>query len=469
MPCPCLYLGLNSVQIGIEIEKISNKLNNVLSNNKNKNSIYVVDSTSKNQFTGYDILKLEGNSLSWLDEDNCENNIYMIIDKVRLILEDLDFSSLQTIKIISDLTMRSGLPSIITQYISDLFPGISIVSIFILPPIPEKIHGIDTFEAIKSFQTAFEISDGIMIRGLDDIYQLITTDSGTNSPKHNDLQMNLASDLFISFSRGLYNHSDISCISSLFPIDVCSTSNKLFDVRTSLWKTLKRTTKGGSQYNPLRAMSSNLHALHLTTIADKMHYDSSLPTHEINNTVLSTLNSNSMLSNVINSATLVDIIPDKVGKFNIIPTLSSAYDVSVALEWACPHTIWPVGLGTAAYRDISTGLITKGNSNNLNINQSLSSSSQTLIGNNHNMDSNIKKNILLSETNNNNNNSNNESKISAISFQSPYASFCVKNLCYKTKLLLDMKAFSKKKNNNNNIINEFDLIDSLESVINYIN
>jgi hypothetical protein len=464
---PCLYLGLNSVQIGIEIEKLSNKLNNPSSNiKKKKNSIYVVDSTAKDQFIGYDILKLEGNSLSWLDEEHCECNIYMIIDKVRLILEDLDFSSLQTIKILSDLTMRSGLPSIITQYISDLFPGISIVSIFIMPPIPEKLHGIDTFEAIKSFQTAFEISDGVMIRGLDDIYQLITTESGTNSPKHNDLQINLASDLFISFSRGIYNHTDLSCTSSLFPLDVCSTSHKLFDVRTSLWRTLKRPTKGGSQYNPLRAMASNLHALHLTTSTDKKHYESSLPSNEINNTVFTTLNSNSMLSNIINSATLVDIIPDlknkSGGKFNILPTLSTAYDVSVALDWACPHTKWPDGLGTAAYRDISTGLISKGGGNNLIINQSLSSSSsQSLIGK---KDNNIKNSISLSETYNNVN----QSKISAISFQSPYASFYVKNLCSKTKLLLDMKAFSNIKRNTN-VIHEFDLIDSLESVINYIN
>lgn len=161
-----------------------------------------------------------------------------------------------------------------------------------------------------------------MLRGFDDVHQLMTaslvSESNDNEGHIQSYLSYMADDIFVAFcnkSSSNTGHDDDS--NKCWPINVCSANKKIYDVRSSLWRYLRMSSKK-SEYNALRAMATNLHSLH-TCIDPK-------PNFKFDN---------------ITSVDLLNIHYDRNTCF-YSSNKSNANDIKVALDWATPHVHWPL-------------------------------------------------------------------------------------------------------------------------------
>jgi len=343
---PVLCIGQNAIGIGEEMVKILDQLSSLEYAKEKRPIIYVDPSThtkSDRMSSGPRYLQLDGDSHTWLDGRYGNSNMELVLDQIRKQFETVGLPKASDLQVISDLTLGSGISGAILNTIVDTFAGISLTSVHITPLLPEKAHGIGLLNSLLALQSSLYLSDGVMIRSLDDM-QLLLTSVDTNSSRSSiastsasisELYNALASDVLVALSKPPYlsagKDNSLGYEHVLWPKNVCSRRHKLFDVRTSLWKLLSKR-QGNIPYNSLRAMSANLHSLHL-----------------------SLGNSDSMR---VRSAYLMDMTIDSKKRgnlFTLSPTNVFAPDVKVAIDWAAPHSDWPQ-LGVEVRRDPTTGL-----------------------------------------------------------------------------------------------------------------
>ncbi len=343
---PVLCIGQNAIGIGEEMVKILDQLSNLEYAKEKRPIIYVdpsIHTKSNATTTGSKILQLNGDSQSWLDGRYGNSNLELILDQIRKQFETVGLPKANELQVISDLTLGSGISGAILNTVVDTFVGISLTSVHITPVLPEKVHGIGLLNSLLALQSSLYLSDGVMIRSLDDMQLLLTT-VDTNSSRSStsstsvsitELYNALASDVLVALSKPQYistgKDNSLGLEHVLWPKNVCSRKHKLFDVRSSLWKLLTKR-QGNIPYNSLRAMSANLHALHLAA--------------------------GSVDSMRVRSAHLMDVTIDSSKRGNLF-TLSNtnvfAPDIKVAIDWAAPHSDWPP-LGIGVRRDPTTGL-----------------------------------------------------------------------------------------------------------------
>lgn len=343
---PVLCIGQNAIGIGEEMIKILDQLSKLEYAKEKRPIIYVDPSTHVKSDTSTNrskILQLNGDSNSWLDGRYGNSNMELILDQIRKQFETVGLPKANELQVISDLTLGSGISGAVLNAIMDTFAGISLTSVHITPLLPEKAHGIGLLNSLLTLQASLYLSDGVMIRSLDDMQLLLTSVDTTSSRSSTtstsasitELYNSLASDVLVALSKPLYTctskDNSLGFEHILWPKNVCSRRHKLFDVRTSLWKLLTKR-QANIPYNSLRAMSANLHSLHLSLgNVDSMR---------------------------VRSAHLMDVTIDSNKRGNLF-TLSTtnvfAPDVKVAIDWAAPHSDWPP-LGIDVRRDPTTGL-----------------------------------------------------------------------------------------------------------------
>jgi hypothetical protein len=318
-------------------------------------------------------------------------------------------SNVTSICFLNTLGNGHSLSALLLAEIKDNFPELSIVSVLISPI--GGISGLPSLQSLVTMQAAMEFSDYVMIREMDEAHSFISSELCPTSGAINtrtlqpytlcDINQHIASDIFValsSHSRGIEYHPN-NC---LWPFGVCSNRKKIFDVRSSLWRSLRQGSKPKVSFSALRAVSSSIHSAHL------WHGSS----EKLTTTTMT-----------IGSAAIADLKYD----FNMKQLVASdcsipSADVAVALEWATPKVAWPSSLGTSSYRDSSTGCLVKTAQrvrSDAQIPSNLAAGSASALGL-HNVN------------------------LVAVSFASPYASAVVTNVCDTAQRLIDVNAFAHR-------------------------
>lgn len=299
------------------------------------------------------------------------------------------------------------LSALLLAEIKDNFPELSIISVLISPV--GGISGLSSLQSLVTMQAVMEFSDYVMIREMDEAHSFISSELCPTSGAINnralqpytlsDINQYIATDIFValsSHSRGIEYHPN-NC---LWPFGVCSNRKKIFDVRSSLWRSLRQSSKPNVSFSALRAVSSSIHSAHL------WHGSSEKLT---------------TMTMTIGSAAIADLKYDCNTKQLIASDCSiPSADVAVALEWATPKVAWPPSLGTSSYRDSSTGCLVKAA-------QRVRSDPQ--------IPSNAAAGSALGL---------HDVNLVAVSFASPYASAVVTNVCDTAQRLINVSAFSHR-------------------------
>jgi len=308
------------------------------------------------------------------------NRVEEVLQRTNCILESN--SDIKRIAILNELGNGKEVPATILKEIADNFPELSIVSVCLTPA--GGLSGLASLNSLMTTQAMMEYSDSVMFREVDEALSFLSSDVIPDGiiMKQNtqiNLQMKdiyqcIASDVFVAMT----SHGN-----SLWPFNVCTTRSKLFDVRSSIWRSIKRSPKSKSAFNPLRAVSSSLHSLHL------WHGDFSQ--WSITN---------------VNSASITDLKIDKdLNCLVTVPPSNSVSNVLTAIEGATPNLSWHLSPDTLSYADVSTSKFSR------------SSRTDESITNANNF---------------------------ALSFESPYAQISLKDICKKADKLLAIGAYARR-------------------------
>lgn len=98
----------------------------------------------------------------------------------------------------------------ILQDIIDNFPGISLRSLHISPI--DKLHGVSLINSIVNLETSLYTTDGIILRGFDDINELMTLsnkEGDNNGGRIQNYLSYMASDIFVAFCNSIAIKSSI--------------------------------------------------------------------------------------------------------------------------------------------------------------------------------------------------------------------------------------------------------------------
>jgi hypothetical protein len=286
---------------------------------------------------------------------------------------------------INELGNGKEIPATILKEIADNFPELSIVSVCLTPA--GGLSGLATLNSLITTQAMMEYSDSVMFREVDEALSFLSSDvlpdgiimkqNAQINLQMKDIYQYIASDVFVAMT----SHGNSS-----WPFNVCTTRSKLFDVRSSIWRSIKRSPKSKSAFNPLRAVSSSLHSLHL------WHDDFSQ--WSIRN---------------VHCASITDLKIDKdMNCLVTVPSSNSVPNVLTSIEGATPNLSWHLSPDPLSYADINT---------------SKSSRSSRTDVDNHSI------------TNANN---------FALSFESPYAQRSLKDICKKADKLLAIGAYARR-------------------------
>jgi hypothetical protein len=298
-------------------------------------------------------------------------------------------TNIKSIAIVNEFGIGDGLCSLMLKEIKDNFPELSILSVYLLPV--GGISGPSILNSLVSAQAAMEISDFVMIREMDEARLFLSGGTFINQESSqtyskSDINYHIASDVFVALSSETGPEQYRVGSGYLWPFNVCTTKSKLFDVRSSLWRFLKPSPKLKTKINPTRALSSNIHSLHL------WHADA---------------DSFNITNNVV-SASFHDLKIDQIKKRLIAsPSTISSFAFATALNLATPKLSWSSSLGINSSRETITG-------------------------------------DLINTVKRSNKTDVTDSDHIAISFDSPYAKICLKNICKKADALLAVKAFSHR-------------------------
>ncbi len=247
------------------------------------------------------VLQLSMPHLFAFPSDNSAS-VELIMDKLFRSLEASDNAT--GIGVVSDFCsgLGSSLSSALVSEIKDCLPHLQLTCAMALPP-ESTIHGIGALNGLMGVQTALQYADAVMLRSLDDAMAMVEEAASASVPSTlQQANMLIACDLYCALGpKSVCSNSDYEelmhdnsvfstqqieldweSVAGLYcwPANVCSTTNKLCDVRTSLWRLhlrnqhLASKTKGAhisaaslaktENYNPLRALAANMHTLHVT-------------------------------------------------------------------------------------------------------------------------------------------------------------------------------------------------------------
>lgn len=144
-------------------------------------------------------------------------------------------------------------------------------SVFLLPPNP--IAGFDIFCSLYSLTQAIQSNSAIIIRSLrESLYSDENIDTHFPKPStRSDALERIAADLLIPLYVLCHSSNDMSI---LWPANVCSYNSRVFDIRSSLYYSLKQMKKRQSTTNtksnvhkswneqlPYRIVASSIHHL----------------------------------------------------------------------------------------------------------------------------------------------------------------------------------------------------------------
>lgn len=333
-----LFLDQVGVQTGLEMDRIAKSIS--ISPSSSSSSIFYEKNSNCPSYC-------------WAASYNRHNEIDYLIDSLFLKLEELD--NVRSINIVADgcQGLGSGLSSGLLQELRDLMPSLNLRSAFVLPLGPSA-QGMGAINLTLAAQSALEFSDCLTLRSLNDAMLLTTTEGGSaaNTTCLKDVHSVLAGDLLVGWGpRSAMGQADI------WPLSACSSTSrcKLIDIRTSFWraKSLMQSEskkKTRSEYSPLRALSANMHALHLSVFEDQTF---SIPiisgtTHSATSPLL-----------VAGASMRIVTVDHRLG-LSLHEPLWSRAETTAALQWACPHTQWPSLLGKQHVRDNRSGLYRDG-------------------------------------------------------------------------------------------------------------
>ena len=349
-----------------------------------------------------------GDSGDWLNgilssDSNSSTQLETMTNALTNMLEST--SGMRSIAILNELGIGNRFPPHVLSHVKDNFPELTIVSVLIAPA--GGISGLASIGSIISAQAALEYSDYVMIREIDEARSYMSSEysGGTcvalqQIPTYNieEVYQCIASDVFVTLSSTWGPKEDIAD-NCLWPFNVCTSRKKIFDVRSSLWRSMRRTSKSKTIFNPMRAVSTSVHSLHLWyTLSDSFGMS-------------------------INSANVIDFRIDPcikclVTSHSTIPIS----DVASALRSSTPKVSWPQLFGSRSYLDSSLGHI----SSTLKISghaaiSSLDSSAGKVLGANSSKDNQF-----------------------AVSFESPYAKKALEKVCSDVSGLLHIGAYSHR-------------------------
>jgi len=346
----------------------------------------------------------------WTQSVSSSRNVDAVVDALMTLLETRD-SSPSSVGILFDACggLGSGLSSALIQELADLVPSMSMRSSMLLPTACAT-NGVGAINALLATQTALTMSECLIVRSFDDAMRLVTSEFPT-SPALGDVYACIASDLLVAYGPTKIDKNSGSSSRSfatyeMWPCNTCSHTrgrNTVIDVRSSSWRDFSRSknkqqSRKDSACNPLRSLSSNIHALHLESqsnpLAKRMRTELVVP-----------------------NASLTSIVVDFQEKSLLLGSQECFFskDVNVALEWAAPHVKWPASFGRKSSRDPITGVLKS--SPNKSTLAATRAAERAAAG---------------------------ELQVAALSFVSPYGALAIETLASQARMLLDRKAYLHK-------------------------
>lgn len=186
-----------------------------------------------------------------------------LVDRVFKELEGSDVRTSVGVVVDSCTGLGSSLSCALLQELSDWVPELPVHMAMSYTTDGDCLHGLGAYNHLMTMQASLLHADAVMCRGKHDILSLgCESLEEATTVVATDIMMALHPSLEWIDYRGLQRGG----IFTSLPHTMYSPT-KLFDVRSSLWKVCRVKVPGGREhsqkYNPLRAMSTNLHSLHL--------------------------------------------------------------------------------------------------------------------------------------------------------------------------------------------------------------
>ena len=386
-PAKVLCVGQSSRAIGRELEQISTTLSGI----HGPEISYITDEIQQGSNPARSVRLLKcAHTLTELTEycSVCSKNSEILQDTVmRNLLEQTDTSaSLDKICIISDVYTQfsTWCSSIAMEYIRDecsLNEGFNghnggLISILAKPPMGFST-GLENLYSLLSTHHSLVTADATIFRGMEssttqmstkntpvqssgtwgiacDLYPILcSTDATTTTAAGNTTTSAQTShkggyDTLQSYLTQPYKTQDMQY--HLWPVDICTAQSHIIDVRSSLAALLKRLLKqqhnptkniSGAEYNPLRSLSSNIHALHLayTELYPSMTMTTPIPIYSAN--YANFLLSDTMILSTQNHTHRAVYIHSQRMCLPFTDVKYSEHELAVALGWATPGIFWP--------------------------------------------------------------------------------------------------------------------------------
>lgn len=188
-----------------------------------------------------------------------------LVDRVFKELEGSDVRTSLAIVVDSCSGLGSSLSSALLQELSDLVPELPLHVAISYTTDGDCLQGLGAYNHLMTMQASLLHADAVMCRGIHDVMSL-----GCESLE--DATAMVATDVMMALHPSLewkdYRGMQRGGIFSSLPHTMQpATTTKLLDVRSSLWRLRRGMKKVPSRehqkYHPLRALSANLHSLHV--------------------------------------------------------------------------------------------------------------------------------------------------------------------------------------------------------------
>lgn len=389
---PVIYLGQSSVQIGIELDRLC-KMEKLCT----PQGVYVDTRPLTGSATpAVDVMRVNMPHLFAYPSENSKN-VEDVVDMLFRALERCDHPN--SVGVVADFCsgVGSSLGSALITEIKDSIPHLRLTSVLPLPP-ENTIQGIAALNGLLGVQASLLHADAVILRGLDDALSLVSESTSEKTPTTlQEANMLIAADMYCALgpmtvdasaegegeadtstsagsvfsgfgiSTGMGGCSDAGLY--CWPSNVCSASNKLCDVRSSLWRLhlrnqhVSKKARGErgitgvissaktENYSPLRAMAANMHALHTASAAlgggSKANDIAKVYSYAVNAAMLGSIHLETSLSMSGHSRKMMNL---SAGNASFVPS-----EVATLLHWACPETSFPADLGRHNYRDRVSG------------------------------------------------------------------------------------------------------------------
>jgi len=253
------------------------------------------------------------------------------------------------VMLINDTTSPFGVSmnGLILSYLRDEIPSCSVLNLLMKPLV--NYQSIESYYALLNTAAALDLSDCVVFRG----YERISMEEEKAVSSDVELSHRIACDLWPSLAPKLSGTFKIDasdgCVDvdtslryQLWPFNISSNVAKVFDIRSSLYFNLKHISKrknkttvtASTDFHPLRSLSNNIHALHLSyseCYPEQWNalYRSSIP---LQTTIHASSYAGILLPSTSNMHRATQFSP---------PGTYSDHELAVLLNWATPGIQWP--------------------------------------------------------------------------------------------------------------------------------